>query len=62
MQGCEVIRMEKLIKKLENAKSVLILIHNDLGNPEGTIIESHMQNAIELVMDNIENAIDYINI
>lgn len=51
---------DTIIKKIENARSVLLLIHNDLGNPEGAIVESHMQNAIEMVMDNLESAINFI--
>lgn len=51
---------EEIIKKIKNASSVLLSIHNDLGNPEGAIIESHMQNAIEMVMDCLESAINCI--
>lgn len=51
---------EDLQRELERVKSVLLLLHNDLGNPEGSMIESVMQDVVEVAVERLDNALAYI--
>lgn len=48
-------------ERVRRAKSVLLLIINDLSNPEGALIEEETQLALELIVESLDCAINDLN-
>lgn len=52
---------EELESKLAKVRSLLLVVTGDLSNPEGSVIESDMQNVIELAIEQLNNALELTN-
>ena len=53
-------KTEDIVKEFEKAKSILMLLMNDLDNPSGSNIESVQINALECAIDQMNYSIEML--
>lgn len=44
---------ERTIRELTKIKCFILMIHNDISNPEGSLNDEHMLNVLEMCIDYI---------